>query len=99
MARTMKRLFLVLALALSCAHAPEAPPQRAPARPEPLPPPSSIIAVLAHRDELGLDDGQVAKLLELQKLELIAAQPPRHEHDVRRLRRLSAGGDPRGQTS
>jgi hypothetical protein len=63
----MKRLLLVPALALACAHAPEAPRQSSPARPEPLPPPSSIVAVLAHRDELGLDDRQVAQLLEVQK--------------------------------
>jgi hypothetical protein len=70
----MKRSLLVLALALSCVHTPEPPqpsavpgPAPATSRPTALPPPSSIVAVLAHREDLGLNDTQVAQLLEAQQ--------------------------------
>ena len=63
-ASSVKRLALACALALGCARAP--PPPTAPLAAE-LPPPCSVLAVAARRDELGLDDWQVAQLLALQK--------------------------------
>jgi len=62
---TVKRLALTGLLALGCAETPRAPPPAPPVAD--LPPPSSILVVVAHRDELGLDDRQVSQLLALQK--------------------------------
>jgi len=60
----VKRLAVLGFLALGCARAPTRP---SPAPRPALPPPSSILVVVAHRDEMELDDGQVAQLLALQK--------------------------------
>jgi len=62
----VKRSLLATFLASACAHAPEGPPHP-PTSPAPVPAPSSILAVLAHRDELGLDDRQAARLVEMQQ--------------------------------
>jgi hypothetical protein len=64
----MNRLLPFAALLIACASTPQAtrPSSTAGGR-EVLPPPSSILAVLAHRDGLTLDDGQVATLLEIQR--------------------------------
>jgi hypothetical protein len=62
----VKRALLAAVLLLSCARAP-AVRDGTSGRPGSLSPPSSILAVLAHRQDLALDDGQVARLLQLQK--------------------------------
>jgi hypothetical protein len=64
----VKRPLLVILSVLACAQANEKPrAEWATGGPASLPPPSSILAVLAHRDELLLDDKQVAQLVELQR--------------------------------
>jgi len=52
--------------ALLCAQAPPGPEPAPKDGPAALPPPSTVRAVLAHRKELGIDEGQAAQLLQIQ---------------------------------
>jgi len=54
-------------LAILCAQAPATPALSPSERLAAFPPPSTVRAVLAHRAELGLDDGQASRLLEIQR--------------------------------
>jgi len=62
----MSKLFPAMLLTLACAQARQSSPSVSPGS-TPLAPPSSILAVLAHRDALRLDSTQATELLEIQK--------------------------------
>ena len=82
-------------------------PRPTPHQPSPLPPPtlprSSIVAVLGHRPELGLDDEQVAELerlerkLEREQASIVEALPgvQRAPGGVETARRRGSGGHSR----
>jgi hypothetical protein len=98
----MNRFLVAAVLICACAQAPARPPRAPPGSASlphaSLPPPSSIVAVLAHRGELALDDKQVGQLMDIQKQldrENAEAQEGLAPRAERRASRQGAGGQDR----
>jgi hypothetical protein len=85
------RAVCIAAAILACAQAPSRPaPHTAPPA-GPRLPRSSIMAVLEHRNELELDDAQVAKLLDIEK------ELERRQDEVRPVRQPARPSDNAGR--